>query len=138
MGKKAFLGVAVLAGLAIAGCTKQETAPAGDTPAATTAAPAAAPTGGGATFDTSAKAIFEAKCAGCHIEQNKGGLSLASLESTLTGGKSGPVVVAGSADTSLLYAMVAGTAEKKMPPKGEGLTPEQLATLKSWIDGGAH
>jgi len=48
------------------------------------------------------------------------------------------VVVPGNGEGSLLYQMVAGTTEKRMPPKGEPLSAEDVATIKSWIDSGAH
>lgn len=102
-------------------------------------------TGGGAatsaaadvTFASAVQPIIEAKCAKCHVEESKSGLSLASLESALAGGKKGGDVLPGDADGSLLYQMVAGLAEKRMPPKGDPLSDAEIATIKSWIDGGA-
>lgn len=117
----------------VAGCTPKE----GGTGGGGDAGGAAAPSAGGATFASAVQPIFQGKCAKCHIEETKGGLSLASLQSTMDGGKKGPDVVAGDADGSLLYQMVSGQAEKRMPPKGDPLSDAEIATIKGWIDGGA-
>ena len=37
---------------------------------------------------------------------------------------------------SLLVAMIEGRAKKKMPPKSD-LRPDEISTLRAWIDGGA-
>ena len=110
-------------------------------PKAATAAPD--PTAGAAagqaevTF-AQVKSIVDQRCAKCHVEQSKGKLSLASLESAMAGGKSGPVVTPGNADGSLLYKMVTAQAGvDRMPPKGDLLSDDQRTTIKAWIDGGA-
>lgn len=92
-----------------------------------------------ATFAASVQPIVAQRCAKCHVEESKGKYSLASLEAALAGGKNGAsVVIPGNSEGSLFYQMVAGTAEKRMPPKGEPLSAEDVATIKSWIDSGAH
>lgn len=124
--------VALLAILAV-GCDPKANAPT-----------AAAPAGGEAsvadvTFASAIQPIVAQRCAKCHVEETKGRYSLASLESALAGGKSGPgVVVPGNGEGSLLYQMVAGKAEKRMPPKGDPLSDQDIATIKAWIDSGAH
>jgi hypothetical protein len=97
-----------------------------------------ATTGGADTFAAAVQPIIQAKCAKCHIEGTKSDLSLASLESTLAGSKNGPDVLPGDSEGSLLYQMVSGQAEKTMPPKGEPLTADEIATIQRWIDAGAH
>ncbi len=112
--------------VALAGCSQ---------PASNNGTEAAPP----ATFAAAVQPIVAQRCAKCHVEESKGQYSLASLESALAGGKNGAaVVVPGNGEGSLLYQMVAGTAEKRMPPKGEPLSAEEVATIKSWIDSGAH
>lgn len=102
-------------------------------------ADSAAPVDSGAiAFADAVAPIFQERCAKCHIEDSKSGLSLDSLENTLAGGKKGPDVVPGDSASSPLYLMVAGMAEKRMPPKGEPLSDEQIATIKQWIDAGAQ
>jgi hypothetical protein len=91
------------------------------------------------TFAADIQPIVAARCQKCHVDDEKGKLSLASLDTALKGGKSGAVVVPGDADKSRMYQLVAGleAKKKKMPPKGESLTPMQIATIKVWIRGGA-
>ena len=57
-----------------------------------------------AAFETSAKAIFAAKCVACHgaASPPQGGLDLRTAESVLKGGKSGPAVMPGASAKSLL------------------------------------
>ncbi len=79
----------------------------------------------------------------CHgDEKQKGGLRLDSFDAMNLGGDSGePAIIPGDAAASLLYRAINGTHEDlSMPPKERGggpLTPEQIATIKAWIDAGA-
>lgn len=82
--------------------------------------------------------VLEANCVRCHNPaQQEGGLLLDTYEDLVQGGDSGAAITPGSAATSRLVAMIEGRAKKKMPPKGE-LRPDEIATLRAWIDGGAH
>jgi mono/diheme cytochrome c family protein len=95
----------------------------------------AAPTS--VSFEKDIAPLLAARCLQCHgAEKQAGNLDLRSRAAMLTGGDSGPALVAGVADKSLLYDMV---RRGEMPPKkkGERLTAEQLALLRSWIDAGA-
>ncbi len=126
--------------IAVAGCAPSDGngAPeANSAPEEGSAVEESAVPAGDVTFASAIQPIIAEKCAGCHVEEQKGGLSLASLESALAGGKKGGDIVAGDGEGSLLYQMVAGLAEKRMPPKGDPLTDDQIATIKAWIDGGA-
>jgi hypothetical protein len=80
--------------------------------------------------------IFQKRCAKCHTgTQKKGGLSLNTRQSLLTGGDSGPAVVLRKSAASELIERVSSTdADLKMPPEGERLTREQIDTLRRWID----
>ncbi len=74
-------------------------------------------------------------CVSCHgPAQRKGGLDLSRRATALKGGKSGPAIVAGSAEESVLVEKL---AEGTMPPKGP-LAPAQLAAVRAWVDAGAH
>lgn len=89
---------------------------------------------------TQVKTVFDARCINCHGEaKQKGGLRLDSPEWLAKGSKEGAVLVAGKPEASKVYTMAAAGAddEDKMPPKGDRLTAEQLATIKSWIAAGA-
>jgi mono/diheme cytochrome c family protein len=78
--------------------------------------------------------ILEAKCVRCHGgTSTKGDLSLATLEAAREGGQSGPAIEPGKPDESLLIDMISG--EKPAMPKGSApLTPEEVATLRRWIE----
>lgn len=133
--KKSIWGALALVLIAMAGCapTGEDAGGATEEDTMESAAPAAAEP----TFASAVEPIIAAKCAKCHVEDSKGELSLASLDSALAGGKKGSDIVPGDAEGSLLYQMVAGLAEKRMPPKGDPLSDEEIATIKAWIDSGA-
>ncbi len=60
-----------------------------------------------------------------------------SREAILKGGSSGPAIVPGKPDESLLVQAVAHTHEElKMPPKGKLADPE-VAALRRWVEMGA-
>ena len=86
------------------------------------------------------KAILDSRCISCHGEtKQKAGLRLDSPEWLAKGGKEGAVLVPGKPEESKVYTLAAlgDDDEDKMPPKGDRLTAEQLATLKAWIAAGA-
>lgn len=120
--------------LAAAGCGAPPSA--GTSPDAASAS--ATPAASSITYAKDVLPIFQARCATCHIEQAKGGFSAADHGTAMAGGKSGAVVAAGDPEASILYQMVAGTAEKRMPPKGDPLSDAELAVVRSWIEGGAE
>ncbi|HEV3120740.1 MAG TPA: DUF1549 domain-containing protein, partial [Isosphaeraceae bacterium] len=81
--------------------------------------------------------IFRERCVMCHGgKAPKGQLSLATGETLRNGGASGPAVVPGKPDESLLLDMISGD-EPEMPQKGEKLAPEQVARIRTWIEQGA-
>jgi Protein of unknown function (DUF1553)/Protein of unknown function (DUF1549)/Planctomycete cytochrome C len=90
-----------------------------------------------AYFENEVRPVLEKNCLGCHGVGNRlAGLDLRSRESALKGGTRGAAFVAGRADKSVLYHLVAGDRAPLMPPTGK-LPPAQVAVLKRWIDGGA-
>jgi mono/diheme cytochrome c family protein len=80
--------------------------------------------------------IIQSHCLRCHGAEKKAGLDLRSRESLLRGGARGAAIVSGRSDESLLYRMITGATEPKMP-LGDSLSDDQIATLKTWIDQGA-
>jgi hypothetical protein len=94
----------------------------------------------GAAFARSAEpmpAVLEARCLDCHGgETQKSGLRLDSLVAALRGGDSGEkTIVPGKSAESYLISLVTSTDKAhRMPPKGDPLTAEEIASLKSWID----
>lgn len=88
----------------------------------------------------SIQAIFDANCTSCHGAQNPpDDLSLTSFDTVMKGGEHGAVVKAGAPADSLLVKMIKGEGEggKRMPPKGDPLTAEQIALIEHWIADGA-
>ena len=82
------------------------------------------------------KPIIDASCIRCHARgRSKGGFQLDTRETVLKGSDSGPVVVLGRSQDSLLIELVAGVdPENVMPKKGSRLTPEQVGLFRAWID----
>jgi len=82
--------------------------------------------------------ILEKNCLSCHGgSAKKGGLSLATLASAQEGGNSGPALVAGKPEESLLLDAISGP-KPLMPRKAPPLSQEQIEVLKKWIAEGAH
>lgn len=89
-------------------------------------------------FAQDIRPILQERCAVCHGDgARKGNLQIDTREQLLRGGKSGPAVVVGRGDESLLIQLVSGKdPDRLMPKKGPRLTPEQIGLLKAWIDQG--
>ena len=94
-----------------------------------------------AFFENNVRPILVNKCYKCHSSRStklKGGLSVEYRESLLKGGDTGPAVVPGELDKSLLIQAVRYTnPDLQMPPKGEKLSPEEIASLEKWVKMGA-
>jgi len=91
-------------------------------------------------FENKIRPVLSEKCYKCHSvnsEKVKGGLLLDSRESSLKGGETGPAVVPGDLEKSLLIKAVRYTdPDLQMPPKKQ-LSDEQIADLEAWIKMGA-
>lgn len=84
--------------------------------------------------------IFAARCYDCHgAAKQESSLRLDSRENTFKGGYHGPAVVPGDSAKSVLYQVITATHKEldPMPKKGERLTEQQVALIKTWIDQGA-
>ncbi|HRP03539.1 MAG TPA: DUF1549 domain-containing protein, partial [Opitutaceae bacterium] len=98
-----------------------------------------------AFFEARIRPILSDKCFKCHSHSSdkiRGGLLLDSRAAVLEGGNSGPVIVAGKPDDSLLIQAIRYTGEDedlRMPPKSQGgkLTDAQIADLEEWVKRGA-
>ncbi len=89
-----------------------------------------------ADFETHIAPLFEANCRSCHgPSQPQGELDLSSHESTLQGGKSGPVLVPGSPLESLLLEKLHSGA---MPLGADRLSDDQINLVRRWIEAGAR
>jgi hypothetical protein len=83
--------------------------------------------------------LLREKCAECHTgTKKKGGLSMNDREALLEGSENGAVVVPGQPAKSKLLDVISSTdPDDQMPPKGDRLTAEQVAQLRTWIEEGA-
>ena len=87
------------------------------------------------------KPILAEKCYSCHgVLKQESDLRLETRELMLKGGASGPVIVPGQPDKSLLLERVSANKDERMPPDGEGtaLKPSELRLLRDWIHQGAN
>ena len=97
-------------------------------------AAAAKPIDAAKQFDTTVGRLLALRCLECHNDSDrKGGLDLSRFRTALAGGDSGKVLLAGSAEQSLLWQQV---ESEEMPPD-ESLTVSEKALLKEWIAAGA-
>ncbi|MEX2581358.1 MAG: PSD1 and planctomycete cytochrome C domain-containing protein [Verrucomicrobiales bacterium] len=89
-------------------------------------------------FESAIRPLLSAECYDCHgPEKSKNGLRLDHRDFIVAGGDSGPAIVPGKAEESLLVEAVRrGDPDFSMPPK-TALAPEQVADLEKWIALGA-
>jgi len=100
----------------------------------------AAPKSDATFYESKVRPILEDHCFDCHGEdKQKNKLRLDTAVGILRGGESGePLLVRGvSAESYIIKRVTSANAKEVMPPKGERLTAEQVATLRAWIDAGA-
>jgi len=88
-------------------------------------------------FREKTQPLLKSRCISCHgPDKVEGGLRLDSRDAILVGGDSGPSVVLGKPDQSLLLKAVNQSHEHlKMPPK-EKLPSRDVAVLERWIRDG--
>ncbi|CAN5222610.1 hypothetical protein BH23VER1_BH23VER1_25690 [soil metagenome] len=94
-------------------------------------------------FDAEILPIFKAKCTQCHgLLFPQKGLRLTSLKNVLKGGDSGPAIIPGTPERSLLVQQfdLPKSDPKRMPPAAANLelTPSEKATISRWIAAGAR
>jgi hypothetical protein len=91
-------------------------------------------------FEKNIRPIFVNNCYGCHSADTKvsGKLRVDDYNGLLRGGQSGPAVVPGDPDKSLLIRRVSNPDPKRrMPKEGEALSSAQIADLVAWVKDGA-
>lgn len=93
------------------------------------------------TLEVQALGIIKEKCADCHSHAKgkmKGSLALDSLNMAIEGGDSGPALVPGNINKSLIVQAIRYTDEDlQMPPKNKRLTDDQINIIENWIAAGA-
>ena len=91
-------------------------------------------------FEKKIRPLLAEKCLECHSAEKgkvKGGLALDSREAMMSGGDSGPSVVAGDLEKSKLIEGVRWTNQDfQMPPKKK-LGAQEIADLEAWVKMGA-
>ena len=129
-----FIGVSCVGAVAaLAGCSA---APSAQPAEGGSSAPAAAKT---VLFASNVKPILDKHCHDCHRGGGtKGGFNLDTRENALLVGLNGARIVEGNGSGSKLILRVShDPSVKPMPPKGEALSADEVATLRAWIDQGA-
>lgn len=104
------------------------------------------------SFADDVQPILNASCVRCHGGAGEGaetsGVALTDYEGVMQGTNFGPIVVAGSSASSVLYQVIAHETapEIHMPPhhedalaegRGFTLSDEQIQSIADWIDQGA-
>ena len=91
-----------------------------------------------AAFENEVRPLLAARCYKCHgAKKQESGLRLDEREAALRGGDSGPAVVPGKPEESLLIGAVRHEGDFEMPPDSR-LEDEQVAALTRWVARGAH
>src|SRR5215208_2996496 len=88
-------------------------------------------------FESRVRPVLAANCYDCHADERMGGLRLDAREAMLKGGRSGPALVPGDPDESLIIKAVRQSSEKLKMPKGGRLRPEEIEALTAWVRAGA-
>jgi cytochrome b subunit of formate dehydrogenase/mono/diheme cytochrome c family protein len=84
----------------------------------------------GLTWDGAIGPMLQSKCAVCHGSGAMAGLNLSTYADAMKGGDSGPVIIAGDAENSLIVT-------KQQEGHQGQLTPEEIGQLIEWINAGA-
>src|SRR5258706_8543403 len=85
-------------------------------------------------FESRIRPFFTNNCYACHTDSKLGGLRVDSRIALLQGGKSGPAIVLGHPEESLLMKAVNQVDPKlKMPMGGAKLKDSEIADLRYWI-----
>jgi len=89
-------------------------------------------------FETKIRPVLIKECYGCHSSKAgnaRGGLTLDTKERMAIGGATGPAVVPGNLEESLLYQAIC-YSEYEMPPNGQ-LSSQVIDDFRRWIEMGA-
>jgi hypothetical protein len=92
-------------------------------------------------FETRVRPVLTDRCYKCHsrlADKIKGGFMLDTREGMLHGGDTGPAIVPGKPEDSLIIDAISyRDPDLQMPPKGDRLSDRQVADLTEWIRMGA-
>src|SRR5579863_705709 len=92
-------------------------------------------------FEKKVRPVFVDNCYKCHsqdAEKIKGGLLLDSRAGVLKGGDTGPAIVPGNPDLSLMIQAIRYTnKDLQMPPNDRQLANSEINILEQWVKMGA-
>lgn len=89
-------------------------------------------------FESFVRPVLVGRCFRCHGgEKTEQGLRVDSREALLRGGQSGPAMLPGQPDDSLLLQAIERRGDLQMPPD-DPLPPGEIEHLRVWIREGAH
>jgi uncharacterized membrane protein len=114
------------AALLITGCGSQPVTPKAETPATSDV-----------SFAKDIQPVLTQTCMPCHAggKDAKGEYDVTSYAAAMGNGlDSTPNVIAGNADSSILYLRLTGAVPPQMPIGRSPLNADQLSTIKKWID----
>ncbi len=90
-------------------------------------------------FEDHVGPILDTWCVDCHRgSRGKNGVALQDHAATMKGGSAGAIVVPGDPDSSILYLVASHERDPVMPPDGDRMSDDELATLRDWIAGGCR
>lgn len=90
-------------------------------------------------FEKKVRPVLVNRCYACHSADTKpaGGLRVDDRNGLLTGGDSGPAIIPGEPEKSLLLDRIRHqNPKRRMPKEGDPVTDAELADLKAWIKDG--
>ena len=87
------------------------------------------------SFEKDILPILNQKCSDCHgVDMQEGQLDLRTVSELIRGGESGPAIVSGKPEMSLLIDIL---ERGQMPPgKKDKLTPAELKLFREWVKAG--
>jgi len=90
-------------------------------------------------FEKNVRPLLAERCLECHSPEKKvkGGLRLDTREGWLKGGDTGPAIVPGAPDKSLLITAVRYTDRDLQMPEKRKLPEAEIAVLEEWVKMGA-
>ncbi len=91
----------------------------------------------GISFSKQVAPILTANCLGCHDDTARGRLRLDTFAGWRQGGMTGPLLVPGNAQRSLLMAKLVLPGQQRMPRGRAPLGQNDLKTIAEWINQGA-
>ena len=89
-------------------------------------------------FDSQIQPILQVNCTSCHISGGSATLDLSSYDGIMNGGWSGPAIIPGNQDSSLLYMRIILPEgyPGSMPPNNP-LSQNEIDLIGQWINEGA-